>query len=71
MLVRATLAPAPTKRLYTVWVSCTRPLTTAMRISEISLLERITNQLKDNTHYNPQQGIGLILRWGVEEINNQ
>ena len=63
--VRATLAPAPTTRLYTVWVSRTRPLTTATRIVILSLLERIINHSKDNTHYNPQRGIGFILQQGV------
>jgi len=67
--VRATLALAPTTQLYTVWVSHTRPLTTAMRISRISLLEWITIYSKDNTHYNPQRGMWFILGRGVGEID--
>ena len=39
-----------------------------MRIARLSLLERITNYSKDNTHYNPQRGIWLILGCGVGEI---
>jgi len=55
--VRATLALAPTTRLCMVWVSRARPLTTATRIVELSLLEWITIYSKDNTHYNPQRGM--------------
>jgi len=68
MSVRATLALAPTTRLCMVWVSHARPLTTATRIVELSLLERITIYSKDNTHYNPQRGMWLILGRGVREI---
>ena len=67
--VRATLALAPTTRLYTVWVSRTRPLTTATRIASLSLLERITNKPKISTHYNPQQGMWVILAWWAGEID--
>jgi len=65
--VKATLALAPTMWLYMVWVSCTRPLTTATRIARLSLLEWITIYSKDNTHYNPQRGMWLILGHRVGE----
>ena len=58
--VRATLDPkAPTVRLYTVQVSCTRPLNTTARIAKLSPFERGINS-KDNTHLNPQRGLGVI-----------
>jgi len=68
--VRATLALAPTAQLYTVWMFFTRPLTTAMRIARLSFLKWITVYSKDNTHYNPQRGMQLILGCRVGEINS-